>query len=157
MSAALLSRSRAATACRDDAGSAVIEFLGVTLVLLVPLVYLVLVLGRIEAATFAAESAAREASRVYVRADSEAQGSAAAEASARLALADQGFGDTAAGALDIVCSADPCLTPGADVEADVRVRVALPFVPHFLHRALPLEIPVEATRVAPVDDYRVVG
>lgn len=140
-----------------DHGNAVVEFIGVTLVLLVPLVYLVLVLGRIEAATFAAESAAREASRVYVRADTAEQGDGAALASVELALRDQGFDDDPTDALDLVCSADPCLTPGAAVEADVSIRVALPFVPHFLRRAVPLEIPVEASRVAAVDTYRVAG
>ncbi|ROS27810.1 TadE/TadG family type IV pilus assembly protein [Cellulomonas sp. PhB150] len=142
---------------RGDEGSAIIEFIGVSLVLLVPLVYLVLVLGKIEAATFAVEGAAREAARVYVRSDSADEGSRAAVASVGIALQDQGFTDDPAGALTVVCSEDPCLTPGGDVEADVEISVPLPFVPGFVRDAVPLAVPVSATRSAPVDEYRAGG
>ena len=144
-----------ADAERDDAGSALVEFLGISLVLLVPTVYLVLVLGRIQAATFAAEGAAREAARVYVAADDPEQGGARALTAVAVALVDQGFEDDPAAALDVRCSADPCLTPGAEVAATVLVRVPLPFVPTFVRDVLPLEVPVSAERVAPVDTYRV--
>ncbi|UZN04615.1 pilus assembly protein [Cellulomonas sp. S1-8] len=147
---------RARTADRPgDAGSALVEFLGISVVLLVPIVYLVLVLGRIQAATFAAESAAREAARVYVAADDAEQGAARAVTSVAVALTDQGFDDDPAEALDVRCSADPCLTPGAEVAATVQVRVPLPFVPSFVRDVVPLEVPVTAQRVAPVDTYRV--
>ena len=139
---------------RDD-GSALVEFLGVTLVLLVPTVYLVLVLGRVQAATFAVEGAAREAARVYVAADDAAQGAERAVTVVGVALRDQGFDDDAALALALTCSAEPCLTPGAEVAATVQVRVPLPFVPAFVGDVLPLEVPVSAERVAPVDAYRV--
>lgn len=140
---------------RDDAGSALVEFLGISLVLLVPIVYLVLVLGRVQAATFAAEGAAREAARVYVAADDAEQGAARAVTAVGVALVDQGFDDDPARALAVRCSSDPCLTPGAEVAATVQVRVPLPFVPTFVGDVLPLEIPVTAERVAPVDTYRV--
>lgn len=138
-----------------DAGSALVEFLGISLVLLVPTVYLVLVLGRVQAATFAAEGAAREAARVYVAAADAEQGAARAVTSVAVALTDQGFDDDPAAALEVRCSADPCLTPGAEVAATVQVRVPLPFVPAFVRDVVPLELPVTAQRVAPVDSYRV--
>lgn len=138
-----------------DRGSALVEFLGISLVLLVPTVYLVLVLGRIQAATFAAEGAAREASRVYVAADDAAQAAVRAVTAVGIAFADQGFDDDPVGALDVRCSADPCLTPGAEVAATVQLRVPLPFVPSFVRDVVPLEVPVQARRVAPVDAYRV--
>ena len=72
--------------------------------LLVPLVYLVLVLGRIEAATFAVEGAAREAARTYVVADGADEGAERAIAAAGIALRDQGFDDDPADALTITCS-----------------------------------------------------
>lgn len=153
---ALRRRWRAARAgATDDAGSALVEFLGISLVLLVPTVYLVLVLGRIQAATFAVEGAAREAARVYVAADGADQGAARAVVAVGVALADQGFDDDPADALDVRCSADPCLTPGAEVAATVEVRVPLPFVPSFVRDVVPLEVPVSAHRVAPVDTFRV--
>ena len=140
---------------RGDEGSALVEFLGISLVLLVPIVYLVLVLGRIQAATFAAEGAAREAARVYVAADDSRQGAARAATAVAIALEDQGFDDASEQALRVRCSADPCLTPGAEVAATVQVRVPLPFVPSFVGDVIPLEVPVTAERVAPVDAYRV--
>lgn len=137
----------------EEEGSAVVEFLGVTLVLLVPLVYLVLVLGRVEAAAFAVEGAARDAARAYVVADEEAA-DAHAEAAVALALADQGFDAGAARSLRVACSGDPCLEPGEDVTATVTVRVPLPFVPPLVRDVVPLEVPVSATRTAVVDAFR---
>ena len=138
---------------RDDEGSALVEFVGVALVLLVPLVYLVLVVGRLEAASFAAEGAVREAARVFVASDDAADAAPRALAAAGVAMADQGLRDDPADAVSIACS-DACLTPGSEVTVDVRVRVPLPFVPPFVRRAVPLEIPVAAERTAVVDEYR---
>lgn len=140
-----------------DAGSALVEFLGVALVLLVPVVYLVLVLGRIQAATFAAEGAAREAARVYVSAPDASTGRARAVTAVGVALRDQDFDDAPGSALAVACSAASCLVPGADVTATVQVRVPLPFVPAFVRDVVPLEVPVAAERTAAVDTYRVVG
>ena len=138
---------------RGDEGSAVVEFVGLTLVLLVPLVYLVLVVGRLQAATFAVEGAAREAARVFVASDEPADAAPRALAAAGVAFADQGMPDDPADAVSIACS-DTCLTPGSEVTVDVEVRVPLPFVPPFLRDAVPLEIPVTARRTAVVDEYR---
>lgn len=141
----------------SDAGSALVEFLGVALVLLVPVVYLVLVLGRVQAATFAAEGAAREAARVYVAAPDAATGRSRAVTAVGVALHDQGFDDPPGAALAVACSATSCLVPGARVTATVEVRVPLPFVPAFVRDVVPLEVPVRAERTAAVDTYRVVG
>lgn len=137
-----------------DDGSSVVEFLGLSLVLLVPLVYLVLTLGRLEAATFATEGAAREAARTYVASDGAEEGAERAVAAVGIALRDQGFHDDPATALTLTCSAVPCLAPGSDVSARIEVRVPLPFVPSFVRDVIPLEVPVSVERVAPVDTYR---
>jgi Na+-transporting methylmalonyl-CoA/oxaloacetate decarboxylase gamma subunit len=143
-----------ATAGRPaDQGSAVVEFVGLVCVLLVPLVYLVLVVGRLEAASFAAEGAAREAARVFVASDEPADAAQRALSAAGVALADQGLRDDPADAVSVTCS-DACLTPGSEVRVDVRLAVPLPFVPAFLRAAVPLEIPVTAARTAVVDEYR---
>ena len=44
---------------RGDAGNAVVEFLGISLILLIPLVYLVLTLAKVQGASYAVEGAAR--------------------------------------------------------------------------------------------------
>lgn len=140
-------------AARGDEGSAVVEFVAVTVILLVPLVYLVLVVGRLQAATFAAEGAAREAARVFVASDEPADAAPRAMTAAGIALDDQGLPDDPAEVLSIACSA-ACLTPGSEVTVDVRLRVPLPFVPAFLRGAVPVEIPVAARRTAVVEAYR---
>jgi len=139
-----------------EEGSSVIEFLGLSVVLLIPLVYLVLTLGRLEAAMFATEGAAREAARTYVAADGAQEGAARAVAAVGIALRDQGFDDDPATALTLTCSEVPCLAPGSDVSALIEVRVPLPFVPSFVRDVIPLEVPVSVECVAPVDTYRTI-
>ncbi|RII97030.1 hypothetical protein DZF97_17400, partial [Clavibacter nebraskensis] len=58
----------------DDRGSAVLEFITAGVLLLVPLVYLVLAMSAIQGAALGTEGAARQAARVYVRADDDASG-----------------------------------------------------------------------------------
>ncbi|MEW1958438.1 pilus assembly protein [Kineococcus sp. NPDC059986] len=131
-----------------DEGSAAVEFLAVGLLLLVPLVYLVLVLGRVQAATFAAGSGAAEASRLL------ATGAAPADAEAAVALAvtDQGVAPRTA-RLTVTCSADPCHTREATVAATVRVDVPLPLVPSVARDVVPLQVPVSVRRGAVVDRF----
>ncbi|MBT0995499.1 pilus assembly protein [Cellulomonas sp. DKR-3] len=150
----MVRRVRARVDVRGETGNAVVEFLALSLVLLVPLVYLVLVLGRLEAATFATEGAARDAARVYVAAQDAESAAARAVAVTGVALQDQGFTDDPAAALTLTCESVPCLRPGTDVEAEVEVRVPLPFVPGFVRDVVPLEVPVRSSHVAVVDTYR---
>ena len=141
-----------------DDGSAIVEFLGTTLILLVPTVYLVLVLGRLQAGLFAAESAAAQSARAFVVAGDVQSGRAAALASVRVALADQGFDDIDAGdALTLECSSAPCREPGSTVATRVDVEVPLPFVPGFVRDVVPLAVRVSADHVAAVDQYGGVG
>ncbi len=142
---------------RQDDGNAVVEFLGLALVLLVPLVYLVLVLARVEAAGYAVEGAAREAARTYVAAQDADSASARALAVTGVALADQGFDDDPAQALAITCEQQPCLRPDAHVEARVQVVVDLPLVPGFVRDVVPMSLRVDARHVAVVDEFRTTG
>jgi Tfp pilus assembly protein PilV len=135
----------------DEAGAAMIEFLGAAVILLIPLVYLVLTVAQVQAGTFAVEGAAREAARAVVTAESSAEGAARADAAVRIALADQGF--DGGGSFALECSHDPCLTPGGTVGARVGLEVPLPFVPALLRSWVPLEVPVEAAHVGTVDRY----
>lgn len=136
----------------SESGSAMVEFLGVALILLIPLVYLVVTLGRVQAGAFAAEGAAREAVRAMVTAESSTAGAARAETAVGIAVADQGFARDA-GALTLECSASPCLTPGGTVGAVVRLEVPLPLLPDAVRGWVPLSVPVEAVRAGTVDRY----
>ncbi len=137
---------------RPDAGNASVEFLGIALLLMVPLVYLVVVLGRLQGAAMATDTAARHAVRVFVATEPEIAGPAAS-AVTDLALADHGF-IAGEGALTLQCSADPCHVPGASVTAVVAIDVDLPGVPGFLREAVPVRIPVSSRATGAVDTFR---
>ena len=132
-------------------GSAVVEFLGTALVLLIPTVYLVLVLGRLQAAAFAVDGAAREGVRAALAArEAERDPALSAEAAVRIALRDQGVAD--ADALTLTCGSG-CDEPGATVSARVAVVVDLPLVPAFVRHHVTLGVPVSASASGRVDDF----
>ncbi len=141
---------------RGDDGTAVVEFVFLGLLLMVPLVYLVVAAGRVQAASFAAGTSAREAARAYVTADSDAEARRRAAAAVRLGLRDQGFRSDD-GRLSVDCDRAVCLSPGARVVVHVEVRVLLPGVPRFVGRALSARVTVRARQVAMVDPFRTVA
>jgi hypothetical protein len=134
-----------------EEGSAVVEFVFLGVLLMVPLIYLVMTLGRVQAGAYAASAAAREAGRAFVTAPEAGAAPARAEAAAGIAFADQGFPD---GEVEIACSATPCLAPGGRVTTTARVIVPLPLVPSFARSVVPLQIPVEASQLSTVDRFR---
>ncbi len=140
---------------RREEGSAVVEFVFLSTLMLVPLVYLVLVLARVQAGAYAASTAAREAGRAFVTAASVSEAEPRARAAAGIAFADQGFaGD---GGLTISCDGTPCLRPDGRVEMHAVVTVPLPLVPAFARHVLPLVVPIEASQLATVDRFRGFG
>lgn len=138
---------------RCDDGTAVIEFTWLALLLLVPLVYVVLAVMRVQAASFAATEASRAAGRAFVRSDSIATGTAWARSAVDVALADQGF-TRSSSTLRLSCRLGACLTPGSVVDVVVTIPVALPGVPHALAGATATTVPVVATHTERVDLYR---
>lgn len=125
--------------------------------LLLPLVYVIVALARVQAASYAVEGSARAAARAVVTAAGEEEGRRAAAVAVELGLGDQGFEVDASRALRLTCSQDPCLQPEARVEATVTVEVVLPGVPGFVDRVVPLRSTVSATQVAVVDRFRADG
>jgi Flp pilus assembly protein TadG len=135
----------------SDEGTATIEFTFLSVLLLVPLVYVVLSASQVQRTAYAASEAARDAGRAYVRADTAEDGERQAYAAARLAFRDQGL-ELDADAVRITCSADPCLTPGARVTVSIRTQAALPGVPAIGRAAA--SIAVSAQHVEVVDAFR---
>lgn len=138
------------TAPREE-GTATIEFTFLSILLLVPLVYVVLSASQVQRTAYAASEAARDAGRAYVRAASADEGERQALAAAVLAFRDQGLtlpGD----AVRISCSADPCLTPGARVTVDIHAQAVLPGVPSIGRAAA--SVAVSASHVEVVDSFR---
>jgi hypothetical protein len=117
-------RALPAAAERADAGSALVEFVGLAALLLVPICYLVLIAGSVERTAFAAASAARAAGRAYVTAGSDALGRERAALAAQLALSDAGV-PTTPGELSIACGSC-AYTPGSYVTVTIHVDVPMP-------------------------------
>jgi hypothetical protein len=139
-----------ARAAGEERGSAVVEFVFLTVVVLVPLIYLVMTVARIQAGTYAVAQAAREAGRAYVTAESAESAPARAYAAAGIAFADFGF----AGDLEIGCDGSPCLRPEGRITTRAQVSVPLPLVPDFARAVVPLQIPVSSMSVSTVDRFR---
>lgn len=138
-----------------DAGSAVVEFVSLAVLLLVPVIYLVLTVGRVQAAAFAVEGASREAARSVAAAPDDATGARRAATAVQLALADQGFarpGDPSP-SISVDCSTSPCTVAEGLVRVTVEVEVVLPGVPGFLDGVIPTRVPVSAQGVAVVDRF----
>ena len=134
----------------EERGSAVIEFVFLTIVVLIPLIYLVLTVGRIQAGTYAVTQAAREAGRAFVTSQIADLAPARAQAAADIAFADFGF----SGRLDLECDGSPCLRPEGRISSRAEISVPLPLVPDFARAVVPLEFPVSATSVSTVDRFR---
>lgn len=172
-----------------ERGSAIIEFIGVSTLVLVPVIYLVLTLADLQAGLFSVESAARETGRILATVGSPgaapdasatdtttestadattestadattestagpretwAQARARAQRAADLIAADHGL---PAATLDIACSADPCLTPGATLTVLAAVDVPLPLVPDVVAARLGTVVTVRAQHLVRVDAH----
>lgn len=146
------------TVCRgpvsgSEAGTAIVEFLGISLILLIPLTYLVLILGRLQAATFAVESAAKDAARAFTLAKVDTDAEVRALTAIDIALSDQGF-EMGESEFTIDCEDRDCHAAGSAVSARVMVRVALPGVPASIGSDVPLQIPVTAEHMTVIDPLR---
>lgn len=137
---------------RDERGSAVVEFVVLAVLMLIPLVYLVMTLARVQAGSYAVSQAAREAGRAYVTADVGEEAVGRAQAAARIAFMDYSFEDS--GRLVIACDGTPCLRPDGQIETTATVRVPLPLVPSFARDVIPLSVPVSASHLSTVDRFR---
>lgn len=134
---------------RDDEGTALVEFTYLSVLLMVPLVYVLLSAFQVQRASFGTSEAARQAGRAFATAPDEATGRELALVAARLALRDQGIEDEPE--VDVACDG-PCLVPDGTVTVTVRHVVRLPVL-SVLGDAAP-SIPVRATHEAVVDRFR---
>jgi hypothetical protein len=141
----------------SERGSASLEFIVAGLVLLVPIVYLVVVLFQIQAATLAAEGGARQAARLFVTAPDVRTAVDRASTAMEFALADQGI-DDAGVEVSVTCAdggAEHCLDAGDVVTVVVRFDVGLPLAPPVLGLEDRAVVPVEARAVNAVSDFHV--
>ena len=143
-----------------DRGSAIVEFVFVAILVLVPLVYFIVAVASVQRSTLAVTQAAREAGRAFATANSSAEGVDRARAAVRLALTDQGLPDDAE--LRYVPVGDNCegvttppeLTPSAEFVVCVVRHAFLPGVPTLLSGR---GVTTIGRYVLHVDDYRTVA
>ena len=139
---------------RDQRGTALVEVTWLSILLLVPLVYVVLAVFEVQRSAFAVDAATRAAGRAYTLAPSEGEGTARARAAAAVALHDQGL-DPRAGQLVLTCEPVPrdCLSPGSGVRVRMALPVALPLMPAALGGNTP-SVRVEAEQSVPYGTFR---
>ena len=134
---------------RED-GNALVEFVVLGVALLIPCLYLVLTLGSVQSAVFAADVLARDAGRTHAVEQDPTTARDRTARQTRLVMED--FGLEPADVVTISCSESPCSTPGGLVTAQVRIPVPVPGLGQVLGGGGP--VAVTSTHAVPVDRYR---
>ena len=136
----------------DERGSAVLEFILVGMLLLVPLVYLIVSLGLIQGQSLGAEAAARHVARAV--APAEDLEDAPIRADAVLVAVSEEYGlENVELSLSCTPAGATCPRAGATLHVTVRTAVPLPLVPPVLGLEQIAAIPVEASAVQKVSRY----
>lgn len=138
---------------RQDAGNALVEFVVLSAALLIPSLYLVLTLGSVQAAVFAADTIARDAARIHAVAPDQV--AAAQRTQQHTAMILEDFQLSGTDVVQISCSETPCSTPGGMVTAEVRIPVPVPGLGPILGETGP--VTVGAAHAVQVDQYRAAG
>jgi Flp pilus assembly protein TadG len=136
---------------RDDEGSAAIEFVGLSIVLLLPVVYVLLSVFQLQRAAFGVSQAAREAGRAYSTAPSSGVAADLAQEAADLAVHDQGVEGSPA----VTYTSMPSLQPGSRFTVRVDMAVPLPYAGHGKFLGLiPATVGVHSSYTVVIDEYR---
>ena len=137
---------------RREDGTATVEFVWLTILLLIPFVYVLVAVFDAQRAAFGASTARRSAARAFIQAPAVEAGERRAPSAARIALHDQTL---PAAAVQITCLPSPadCLTPGSSVRVLIRTTQPLPLTPSALGTQLG-GITVDSTHVEPFGSFR---
>ena len=158
-------RRRAGGAGPGDSGAAVVEFVGLSVLILLPVIYLALTIFQIQRSAFGVTQAAREAGRAFATAASTREAFARAQVAARTALADQGVdgvprveylpAGAGCGAGRASASGVATLRPGATFVVCVRMEVPLPYTSAGRFAGIvPATVAVTGQYEVVVDEYR---
>jgi len=135
---------------RSDDGNALVEFVYLAVLLLIPLVYVMITVFLVQRAAFGTTEAARQAGRAYARADTITQAQARGTAAAGLAMRDQGVSAPPNTRFDCVGG---CLAPGSRVRVTVSSFVRLPVLGRVFGDQQRGGIRVQATHTEYVDRF----
>ena len=114
----------------EEAGTALVEFVWLAVLLMVPLVYVVLTASSLQRAAFGVTEAARDGGRAYATAGSDPVGERRAEQAIALALHDEGVSWSPTGRV-IRCGACD-YSPGSSFTVSLSTRVKLPLLPGWM-------------------------
>ena len=140
---------------RDERGTAIVEFVWLGILLLVPLLWIVLSVFEVQRGAFGVSGAARAAGRAYALAPSDAEGERRARAAARQALVDQGLPADVPVTVRVSCSSPgtSCHSGGAVITVRVDSRVDLPLLPDVLGGGRP-GFALDASHTVPIGQYQ---
>src|SRR5690625_4306612 len=114
----------------SEEGSAVVEFLALGTLLLLPAVWFLLAVAEVQAASYGAVGAADQAAKMYTTGQVEhSERAGRSEAAVSAALADFGIGAEQA-TVSRECSA-ACQAEDTLVSYTVQIRVPVPLIPEF--------------------------
>lgn len=134
---------------RGERGSATVEFTWLTLLLLVPLVYIVVAVFETQRAAYGVTAASEAAARAFIQSDSPAGAEARARVAARLVLADH---DVVGASISTECRPE-CFAPGSSVVVRVRSFQRLPLAPDLFGDPI-AAFDVASTHTEPFGRYR---
>lgn len=139
---------RARSAGCVEQGSALVEFVALSVVLLVPVVYALVAVLDVQRGAYGVSAAARAYGRAY-----QVSGPGDAAAAADIALRDQGL-DVSQVSIGTACVGvnGACTGEGGAVRVTVARRVDLPLVPGWADDDV--SIGVSGVHVAPYGDHR---
>ncbi|MHC6176259.1 hypothetical protein [Glutamicibacter sp. X7] len=130
----------------DDQGSSLVEFIFISTVLMIPMVYAVLTAGAVQAASYAVTGAADHAAKAFVGATTPAEGQARAHGAADRTMENFGLSGH-----EVSISCEPgCLQPGSTATIHVEIAVPLPFLEGFSNVSIAY---VDSTSTQRVDLY----
>ena len=115
---------------RLERGTATVEFVWLTILLLLPFVYILIAVFDTQRASYAVSSASRSAARAYLMSADPSSAEQRARLAAQVSLGDQGVDADVL----IACLPSPgdCLQPGSSVQVIVRTVQPLPLTPSAL-------------------------
>lgn len=134
---------------RSDHGSATVEFIALSVLLLIPAIYLLITISQLQAAGYAAVAASDQAAKALAYAGNASQAESQAISTVYLTAEDYQIApETTTTAIQ--CSDTPCSNPGTQVTVHVSIDVPLPLMPTFMG---------SQTRIATMEatGYHVIG
>lgn len=133
-------------------GTATIEFVWLTLLLLVPFVYILIAVFDTQRAAYGVSTASRSAARAFLQSPDPGTAEKRARLAAQVALDDQGL-EGASIRISCLPSARDCLQPGSSVRVVVRATQRLPLTPSALGSQIG-GVTVDSTHTQPYGSFR---